>query len=99
LDRSRHRSGRRGRHAEAIATALERYDAPENLVLPVQRKKRKPITVPETVNADLAAFLGYMVGDGHISRVKRNLGLTTGDETQAVEFALLANRLFGMFPE
>jgi len=29
------------------------------------------------VNGDLAEFLGFMVGDGHISKVKRQLGLTT----------------------
>ncbi|PYQ07995.1 MAG: SpoVR family protein, partial [Acidobacteria bacterium] len=35
--------------------------------------------------------------DGHVSRVKHHLGLTTGDEPQAVEFARLGKRLFGLF--
>ena len=26
------------------------------------------------------AFLGYLIGDGHISERKRTIGLTTGDE-------------------
>jgi stage V sporulation protein R len=40
--------------------------------------------------------LGYLVGDGHISRVKRVLGLTTGDHDQAATFADLAHQLFGL---
>ena len=30
------------------------------------------------------AFLGYLIGDGHISDVKRTIGLTTGDETKPI---------------
>jgi stage V sporulation protein R len=90
----RHRAGRAVRSAAAIDVALESYDARERVL----RAKRRPIRIPEKVDAKLAAFLGYLVGDGQISRVKRNLGLTTGDEIQAVEFALLGNQLFGLFP-
>jgi len=59
-------------------------------------RRRKAIRVPSAVTPALGAFLGYLVGDGHISRVKRNLGLTTGDEPQAQTFAQLAWDLFGL---
>jgi len=54
--------------------------------------------IPEVVDERLAAFLGYLVGDGHISLVKRNLGLTTGDKEQADAFAQLGRVLFALEP-
>jgi stage V sporulation protein R len=92
----RHRAGERVRRADDVARALLRYDAPENRSLPQALAKRAPIRVPETVDEDLGAFLGYLVGDGHVSRVKRTIGLTTGDAEQAKAFAALAGRLFGV---
>lgn len=59
-------------------------------------RRRKTIRVPTRMTTDLAAFLGYLVGDGHISTKKRVLGLTTGDLPQAVAFADLASALFGL---
>jgi stage V sporulation protein R len=90
------RRGRAGDNAKAIAFAMAFYDAPENLAVSVQTRKRKPVRIPDRVEAELGAFLGYLVGDGHVSRVKHHLGLTTGDEPQALEFAGLAKRLFGL---
>jgi stage V sporulation protein R len=80
----------------AIDVAFEVYDSPENQVIPVQRRKRKKMWLPDRVDEDLAAFLGYLVGDGHISRAKHHFALTTGDEPQARDFARLAGRLFGL---
>ena len=57
---------------------------------------RTEIRIPNVLDATFASFLGYMVGDGHISRVKRVLGLTTGDEAQAASFAAAAAQLFGV---
>lgn len=94
----RHRAGRTVRRAEAVASALEAYEAPANQALPTSMKKRAAIRVPRTVDADLGAFLGYLVGDGHISRAKRTLGLTTADAPQAERFAQLATRLFDVRP-
>ncbi len=91
----RHRSGGATRRAEAIAEALETYELPQNLSL-AQVKRRAPLRVPKLVDARVAAFLGYLVGDGHISKVKRNLGLTTGDEPQAQHFHDLGHELFGV---
>jgi stage V sporulation protein R len=91
----RHRDGRSTRNAEAIQAALVEYDQPQNLVLP-QVTSRRSLRVPARVDEDLGAFLGYLVGDGHVSKVKRHVGLTTGDEAQAEEFLRLGNELFGI---
>ncbi len=92
----RHRAGRHTRSDGAIAEALVPYEDPSNQALPQAIEKRAPVRLPAVVDEDLGAFLGYLVGDGHISRVKRHLGLTTGDEPQALAFADLACRLFGV---
>ena len=72
------------------------YDEPANLVL----SRAMPIDARAAFRrwsmSDLAAFLGYLIGDGHISRVKRVIGLTTGDEEQADRFAALVHDLFGV---
>jgi stage V sporulation protein R len=75
----RHRAGKTTRAGGAIAEALESYESPENLALPQALNQRRTVRLPELVSEKLGSFLGYLVGDGHISRVKRNLGLTTGD--------------------
>jgi stage V sporulation protein R len=92
-----YRRGRNVPNASAIAFAMQFYDAPSNLVIPIQIRKRKQVRIPGRVDEELAAFLGYLVGDGHISRVKHHFGLTTGDAEQATEFARLGKRLFGLF--
>ncbi|MCC7186910.1 MAG: SpoVR family protein, partial [Acidobacteria bacterium] len=92
----RHRSGLPTRRGAAIAASLERYETTENLAR--SHRRRHPVRIPEKLDVRLGAFLGYLVGDGHVSRVKRHLGLTTGDEAQAVEFAFLTTELFGLFP-
>ena len=93
----RHRQGHTVPNAKAIAFAMQFYDDPGNLAIPIQTRKRKHVRIPQRVDEELGAFLGYLVGDGHVSRVKHHLGLTTGDEPQAVEFARLGKRLFGLF--
>ena len=92
----RHRKGLNTRSTPAIQAALELYEAPENQALPQAIKKRKAIKVPQGVDEDLGAFLGYLIGDGHISKKKRQLGLTTADEPQAARFAHLSAALFGV---
>ena len=59
---------------------------------------RRPIRVPPVLDEEFGAFLGYMIGDGHISEVKRTMGLTTGDDEQADHFAALVQSLFGLMP-
>lgn len=92
----RHRSGQNTQRATAIAAALETYESPENQALPMSISKRQAIQIPATVNEKFGAFLGYLIGDGHISRVKRHLGLTSADEEQALHFLELVQDLFGV---
>lgn len=56
----------------------------------------KKFNVPSKMTEDFASFLGYLVGDGHISRVGRNLGITTGDLEQAENFSRLTKDLFDL---
>lgn len=91
----RHRAGTTTRRAEAIATALQTYESADNLPL-AQAQRRAPLQLPKTVDQRVGTFLGYLVGDGHVSRVKRHAGLTTGDEEQALEFHRIGKELFGV---
>lgn len=82
------------RSGAAVAQALEATACEERpWTLPARRKALK---VPATLDARVGAILGYLVGDGHISREKRHLGLTTGDLPQAVKFATLVQDAFGV---
>ncbi len=60
--------------------------------------RRTTVRVPATINEDVAAVLGYLTGNGHISAVKRTIGLTTGDDEQAERFASLVESAFGVQP-
>ncbi len=92
----RHRAGRRVRRADAVALALEAYETPENHELPQALPARAPVRVPDVCDEALGAFLGYLIGDGHVSRVKRTIGLTSEDAPQAARFAQLVDQLFGV---
>lgn len=85
----RHRQGRFQSHsAEVLDVALAVYE--EKLESPpFMQNRRAQIRVPAFLDAELAEFLGYLVGDGYVSRVKREIGLTTGDEAQAERFRAL----------
>lgn len=58
--------------------------------------RRKKIRVPTEMSPELAKLAGYLVGDGHISRVKHHFALTTGDIEQAQAFIELVDVLFGL---
>jgi len=92
----RDRSGKNVLRASEIDATLEDlgYDEPTNLATIA----RPEVRIPERLERDLGQLLGYLVGDGHISRVKRHFGLTTGDREQAERFADLAARLFDVEP-
>jgi stage V sporulation protein R len=92
----RHRAGSPTRSGAAIAAALEEYERPDNQAMPLSVNRRAPIRIPVSLGPELGAFIGYLIGDGHISRRKRNLGLTTADEAQADRFLYLAQDLFGV---
>jgi len=61
-----------------------------------QTIRRKKISVPPVVDSRLASFLGYMIGDGHISESGRTLGLTSGDLEQVEAYEELLYSLFGI---
>jgi stage V sporulation protein R len=84
------------RRGAAVAAALERYQSEENEAAQAQLpSQRRPVALPELIEGELAAFLGLLVGDGHISRKKRHLGLTTADVEALEQFVALAQSLFG----
>lgn len=80
---------------QVLATLHELYSplsgAERELVL---AGRRKQVRLPGLVDEELGAILGYMVGDGHISLVKRNLGLTSGDWEQIETFVHLMRSTF-----
>jgi stage V sporulation protein R len=94
----RHRAGRPVRNPALAGAAIALYESPRNRALATLGRKRRPVRIPDRLDTGMAAFLGYLVGDGHVSRVKRHLGLTTGDEPQAARFVELSHLLFGVMP-
>ncbi|HEY8505672.1 MAG TPA: SpoVR family protein, partial [Gemmataceae bacterium] len=91
----RHRAGRRTRSGAALAPPAEYGAADRSATV---SKRSRSVRVPAVVDEKLAAFLGYLLGDGHVSGVKRVIGLTTGDGEQADHFARLTEELFGIRP-
>lgn len=92
----RHRAGWRVMQRHAVLTALGEYT--EGAATALMARKRKKPDLPAVVDTRLGAVLGYLIGDGHISRVKRHVGLTTGDLQQAEAFERLCGSLFGVVP-
>lgn len=89
-------AGSATQHAGAIQLVAQAH-AKQRRVWRAGSRRVDP-QIPDVVDEKLAAFLGYLVGDGHISLVKRNLGLTTGDKEQADAFAQLGRDLFALEP-
>jgi stage V sporulation protein R len=91
----RYRRGVRGRHSDRLAPLVAEYET-GLATLTFQHNKRRAVALPSVLDGRLAAFLGYLTGDGNISEIKRVIGLTTGDQDQADAFARLAEELFGV---
>ena len=89
-------SGHNVANAPVIEDALLPYQDSVNRALPRPGPPRSVVKVPDRVAAPMASFLGYLVGDGHVSRVKRHVGLTTGDKEQALAFVTLGQELFSL---
>jgi len=90
---------RKGLHVSRSSAVLEPLIAEYDEAVATLGATQKPqhvVTLPAVLNEDVAAFLGYLTGDGHISEVKRTIGLTTGDEEQADHFIGLVQQLFGL---
>ncbi|MBL8795657.1 MAG: SpoVR family protein [Planctomycetia bacterium] len=93
----RHMRGERASVSCKLEELLPRYQADRACKTSMQNK-RVACRIPSVVDEKLAAFLGYLIGDGHISAIKRTIGLTTGDEPQAAHFAELTAELFEIQP-
>jgi stage V sporulation protein R len=89
-------SGQNVANAPAIEDALLPHRDCVNQALRRPGPQATPTTIPRRVDVNLSSFLGFLVGDGHISRVKRNLGLTTGERDQALTFMRLGQELFDL---
>jgi stage V sporulation protein R len=87
--------GVESRHSQVLAPYIEQYRADKATLSPMQNKWAE-IRVPEVADEQFGAFLGYLIGDGHISDKKRVIGMTSGDEPQADHYAALAEELFGV---
>lgn len=61
-----------------------------------QTIRRKKISIPTAVTEELASFIGYMIGDGHVSELGRTFGLTSGDLEQIEEYENILESLFGL---
>jgi stage V sporulation protein R len=86
-------SAQAGQRSGALAVLAPTSPA-SSVTLNTAGKRTQPIRIPQIVDEQFGLFLGYLVGDGHISEVKRTIGLTTGDEEQADRFVQLVWELF-----
>jgi exodeoxyribonuclease V alpha subunit len=60
-------------------------------------KQSASCRIPDIVNPDLGAFLGYLVGDGtYTERVKNRIGFTNTDPQVLSQFGRLLDDLFGL---
>jgi stage V sporulation protein R len=75
---------------DAALAALEYHPGKAGRVLQTRRAPR----VPSELDEEFAWFLGYFVGDGHVT--KSGIGLTTGDEELARRLCASAESLFGL---
>jgi stage V sporulation protein R len=92
----RRRHGRNVELAQMVDKAIALYEEKieeHGLIQPIRRKE---ITIPLVVTEELGEFLGLLTGDGHISEVKRVLGLASSDLSQAERFLELAKLLFNL---
>ncbi|MBM3981703.1 MAG: SpoVR family protein [Planctomycetes bacterium] len=93
----RYRDGKNVHARASVAAVVDRYEEQLGTVSYMQNKRAK-VRIPDIVDERFGAFLGYLIGDGHISDVKRTMGMTSGDEPQADHFAALVTDLFGITP-
>lgn len=61
--------------------------------------KRTTLRAAEFVNEPVAAFLGYLVGDGNIHVSKNGIGFTSGDRESVDEYAGIVRAVFGIQPK
>ena len=91
----RYRDGVRGRYAGQLEPYVAQYDT-ELATLSYMQNSRNPVNIPEIVDERFSEFLGYLIGDGHISEKKRVIGFTTGDKDKVGCFVKLVKDLFNV---
>lgn len=57
---------------------------------------RNIISFPSVLDEDMASMLGYLIGDGHVSDIGRQVGFTSGDEYSANHACELFKKLFSI---
>lgn len=90
---STHLKGRNTHHAAAVVAALETtgwHPGGPGKALAT----RTVITLPESLDEEFAAILGYFVGDGN--RTKSGICFTCGEEDYARRIAEMVNRKLGL---
>ena len=96
---NRHRNGQlKKRNPELLIKLLSEYETQLSKVGATNSQGHE-IIVPKIVDEKLGLFLGYLIGDGHISLLNRELGFTSGDKSQADSFARIGKNLFNVTPK
>jgi stage V sporulation protein R len=91
----RYRQDVRSTYSQALAPLVAEYQS--GIATPGRlQARRQPMRVPAVVDERVGAFLGYLIGAGYISQVKRTIGLTTDDAEQADNFVALVRDLFDL---
>ncbi|HEX8846770.1 MAG TPA: SpoVR family protein [Pyrinomonadaceae bacterium] len=89
----RHLKGRRTERALEINAALAKASYQKGMagkILPT----RSELSLPDTLNEEVAWFLGYFIGDGN--RTKSGICLTCGDEDLAVKLSDIIQATLGL---
>lgn len=66
-----------------------------NMGISKMSSKRVVPNLPYVMSSDLAAWLGYLIGDGNVSLKNRIICLTSGDIDQIERFKILTHNIFG----
>ena len=64
-----------------------------------KQENAKDFVIPEKITEDLASFVGYLVGGGHISKSGKTSELIAEDLEQLENFAKISKELFGLKAE
>ena len=83
--------------AESRVVELSRsFDEQQPRLGQTQIIRRKAISIPKFVDEDFASFLGYVIGDGHVSGSGRSFGITSGDLEHIERYENLLMSIFGL---
>lgn len=90
------RNGETVTNSEKIQKEWDTFNEENNGRKASGTNRRFICSIPKTVNEDFASFLGYLIGDGFISKKAKQIGIASGDKDQADKFESLAQKLFGV---